>query len=92
MNDQSEEIAKLRNEVEALKQAFGTSLVMLQATHHLALSLAAAHENGARVAEVFDSFAARGDNHLLNSMTSDADLERTQELNAAISKLLRSPH
>lgn len=90
MSDQSKEIAELRNELETLKTAFSTSLIMLQATHHLAMSLAKAHHDGASVADAFEAMSTRGGDFLLNSLASDADLKRAEVLNAGISKFLRS--
>lgn len=90
MSDQAQEIAELRNELESLKKAFSSSQVLLQATHHLALSLASSHQDGAAVAEAFEAFAARGDNHLLGPTVSDQDVALAEHLNEAISMLLQS--
>lgn len=90
MSDHLKAIAELRDELDAVKKALGTSLVMLQATHHLAMSLAATRSGTATAADVFDSFASRGGDHLLNSLTSESDLEQLEKLNAVISKYLRS--
>lgn len=91
MNDHPTEIDKLRKEVERLQQAFSTSLVMLQATHHLAMSAALTHPDRGLVADAFEVISARGNDHLLNSLTTDADLDRVNQLNATILKVLRSP-
>lgn len=91
MNDQAQEIAKLRNEIDTLKTAFGASLVMLHSTHQLAMSLAATHPDGNSVADAFENFSLRGRSSLLHSMASDADLEMAEKLSAGISKFLRSP-
>lgn len=88
MSDQAQEMAELRNELESLKKAFSSSQVLLQATHHLALSLASSHQDGAAVAQAFEAFAARGDNHVLYAAASDQDFTLVEQLNEAISLLL----
>ncbi|WP_097201822.1 hypothetical protein [Delftia acidovorans] len=86
--DQEEEINKLRQEVDALRQAIKTLLAQAQAMSQLAMALATTHPDPKALLVNFDALVAASEGPLLHSKATEQDLAEIEQFRAVVRGIL----
>ena len=84
MSNAEDEIARLRAELESMRDVIKTALAFAQVAHETTLCLAVTHPNPEATLAAFNEITSAADGPMLYSGASDDDLARVEELRSIV--------